>query len=178
MKTITLTTPAKETSECFVGKNWGYRDSDFDNWLPMFQPSQESTVSVVKLERAMTFREMAKEYLGSDDIEVIKKHTLTLPMFEELVKNAEENGFETSGCGNFGFVENADGSVSVACVRRGGPRWHSVVVRLDHGYAFDAGRRLLVCNLDTKTLKPLAPVSDLESRIEKIEQILANHKLV
>lgn len=169
-----MKTSKKLTEDCFAGKEFSYRDNDFDNWLPKTQPAKEGNVTVHQLPRPMTFKEMAQHFLGSDDIEVIKKHTLTLPMVEQMIKTGESE-LETTGWGNFYFLENAEGGVSVGFVRRDVPRWHAGVYELGYSGQWLADRRLLVCNLDSKTLEPSVP--DLELRVEKLEKILAHYNL-
>lgn len=167
-----MKTAKKPTSACF--KDFGYRDSDFDAWLPATQPEKEGTVTVHGLPRAMTFKEMAVHFFGSSDPAVIKQHTLTLPMVEEMI-DTRESELKTDGYANFFFVEKADGGVSVACVFRGdGARpWGAGVRGLSYDRRWYADHRLLVCSLDSVALEPSVPVSDLEARVAKLEQTLA-----
>lgn len=140
-----ITTSQKKTSECF--KDFYYRVSYIDSWLPKTQQKCEGDVSVITLDKPMTFLEMAQEYLGSTDVEVIKKHTLTLPMVEELISKHKDS-LNTDGYGNLFFVESEDG-VSVGFVYRDSRDWNAHVYRLDDGYRWSAGNRLLVRNLGT-----------------------------
>ncbi|MHB8674636.1 MAG: hypothetical protein ACYDAK_13295 [Candidatus Limnocylindrales bacterium] len=144
-----ITAQAKLTKNCFKG--FSYRDPDIDTWLPKKQPALSGTITVIQLKKEMTFLEMAKEYFGTTDVEEIKKHTLTLPMVEELIKN-HESELKTDGWGNFFLVESNDG-VSVAYVIRVDSRWNANVRRLDGDNRWDAGFRLLVRGLEpTDTL--------------------------
>lgn len=163
-----ITALAKATKDCFT--DFMYRDSSFDNWLPKEQPAQEGEISVIKLDSPMTFLQMAQKYLGSNDIEVIKKHILTLPMVEKLVAEYESD-IETTGWTNFFFLENLEnkGGVSVGGVDRDGRGWFAFVDSLDRDYVWYAGSRLLVCNLDTKTLSPSDPVLNLDQALELVK---------
>ena len=146
-----MKTKSKATKDCFTSDKFYYRDSDFDNWLPKIQPAKEGTVTVHQLPQEMTFKEMAIHFLGSDDIETIKKHTLTLPMVEEMIKTRESE-LETTGWGNLFFVENEDGSVSVAYVFRydDDRHWDAFVYELGYDYRWYAGYRLVLCNSDSR----------------------------
>lgn len=141
--------PKKLTKDCF--KDFAYRDSSFDSLLPKVQPAQEGEITVLQLPHDMTFKEMATHFFGSDDITVIKKHVLTLPMVEKMIAE-RENELETMGWGNFAFMENKDGSVSVAYVPRYGigRSWYAYVLVLAYGLRWDAGVRLIVSNLESK----------------------------
>ncbi len=174
-----MKTKSKLTKDCF--KDFSYRDSDFDTLLPKKQPAKEGKITVHQLPRDMTFTEIATHFFGSDDIETIKKHTLTLPMIEEMIAT-RENEMETTSWANFAFVENKDGGVSVADVYRNdgaGRHWDASVRGLASGYRWDADNRLLVCNLDTKTLQnsdPSAVELDHEARIFRLERIIDSMK--
>ena len=149
-----MKTSQKLTTDCF--KDFGYRNSDIDKWLPKEHPAQDCEITIIKPETDMTFLEMAQKYLGTTDPKEIKKHCLTLPMVEEMIKNADTNGMVTNGYGNFFFTEDGDGSVSVGHVDRVGSRWGARVFRLDYGGRWGADDRLLVCNLSgASTLEPL-----------------------
>lgn len=152
---MNMKSPAKLTENCF--KDFWYRDSDFDHWLPKKQPAQEGEITVLTLGKQMTFLEMAQEFLGTQDPKEIKKYCLTLPMIEEMVKNHSVE-LDTNGYGNFAFVDNGDpdgeNPVSVAHVYRGdGARpWYAYVYELANSACWRADDRLMVCNLDTKKL--------------------------
>jgi hypothetical protein len=152
--------PQKKTADCFKG--FEYRDSNLDTLLPKVQEAQECEVSVLTLTEEMTFGEMAQHFFGSSSIEEIKKHTLTLPIVENMLE-------ELTGYLNFFFVENKDGGVSVGYVfRRDVVRpWRVSVYELAYVRRWYSGLRLLVCNLGT----------DLESRIATIEAVLKYHNL-
>lgn len=171
--------PAKKTKDCF--KDFEYRDSDLNAWLPKEQPATEGEVTVIERTKEQTFLEMAQEYLGTTDTKQIAKHALTLPMVEKLIENADANGLRTDGYHNFFFVEDNDGGVSVASVDRGdsrwfayvdrhGSRWHAFVFRLGLGGRWYTDYRLLIRNLDAKTLGRSGPVSDLEERVARLEK--------
>ena len=145
-----ITAPAKLTKHCF--KDFAYRNSNIDVWLPEKQPKQSGEVTVIVRTKDQTFIEMAEQYIGSSDPAILKKHTLTLPMVEKLIQDAEANGLCTDGWGNFFFVEDKDDGVSVARVNRDGSRWYADVHRLGRDRRWDAGIRLLVRNVDASKL--------------------------
>jgi len=163
-----LSAPQKKTKDCF--KDFAWRDSDIDARLPITQKAQKGEVSVIQLETEMTFLEMAQKYIGSTDPKEIKKHTLTLPMVEEMINNHSDQ-LRTDGWGNLAFVEDSDGSVSGLDVGRGGGRWGAGVRRLDSGYRWDAVSRLLLRNSDTLKLSPSDPVLPKKLIINGVEYI-------
>ena len=164
---MNLTTPTKATKDCFKG--FSYRDSDFDNWLPKVQPAQSGDITIKQNQKEMTFLEMAQEYLGTTDVEEIKKHTLTLPMVEELVKN-HESELRTDGCANFFFVEDNKEGVSVGYVFRGGRAWRARVNSLGLGSRWGAGDRFLLRDLEeASTLRPSDPVLGLDAAIKMVK---------
>lgn len=164
MKNIQMKAPTKLTKNCFTRSSWYYRDSDLDAWLPKKQPAQEGKVMVIIRDKEQTFLEMAQQYLGTTDPEKIKPYCLTLPMAEKMVEERSAE-LRTDDYTNFFFVEtgNEEEPVSVARVYRDGPRWYASVDRLGSDRRWHAGPRLLVCNLDTKTLGGLEPVLDFDS---------------
>lgn len=156
-----------KTKKCFAGKLWYYRDSDFDNWLPADQPNAEaSAITVLTPMKDWTFAEAAVSILNvSPDTPVAtlgmllkeRGHTMTLAQAEAMVNFTERSaktGLRTDGYANFFFVENKDGSVSVADVRRrvDGRHWRAGVGELADCYRWRADIRLLVCNLDPSKL--------------------------
>lgn len=175
-----LTSPKKPTKDCFT--DFAYRSSYFDTWLPKTQPAQKGEITVWQFPKPMTFKEIAVHFFGSDDIEVIKKHVLTLPMVEKMIAERASE-LETSGWNNFFFVKNDDGGVSVGYVRRDERRWRAIVSELSRGSRWSADGRLLVCNLDTGVgsdalaLSPDAVELDHERRIAKLEAIIGHHNL-
>lgn len=154
MKIITQT---KLTKDCF--KDFGYRNSCLDTWLPKEQPARAGEVSVHVFSERLTFKEMAKKFLGTDALDVVKQHCLTLPMVEEMIVNHSDQ-LNQDGYINFFFVENEDDSVSVARVSRhaGDRRWRADVYEFAYDDRWYAGHRLVVCNLDTQTLESSDPI--------------------
>jgi len=157
----------KKTSVCFPKRRYAYRDGNLDNWLPANQPdSGPCIISTCAASRTWTFVEAAQAVLGmntADKVvlgnELIRRgHTITL-LQDELMVEKTERGEKTGMCttdgqGNFAFVEtgNENDPVSVAGVGRGGPDWDAYVRSLDDSLRWDAGRRLLVRNLDASKL--------------------------
>ncbi len=153
----------KKTKKCFVSSLWYYRDSASDNWLPADQPNADAgTITVLTPMKDWTFAEAAVSLLNvSPNTPVVtlcsllkeRRHTMTLAQGEamaEATERGEKTGMVTNGYGNFFFVENEDGSVSVAFVYRYGVArpWNAHVDELAHSYRWRADRRLVVCNLD------------------------------
>jgi hypothetical protein len=166
---------SKLTENCFTDSSWSYRDSDFDVWLPKKQPEQEGEITVIVRDKYQTFLEMAQEYIGTTDPEKIKPHCLTLPMVEEMIEKHSAD-LQTLGHSNFFFVENEDGSVSIAGVYRGDPRWNAFVYGIDRGFRRIADLRLLVRNLDASKFEDLEPVLNFDSRIAKLEKAVFGKK--
>jgi len=159
--TTTHVLAGNKTSVCMKGKHWGYRDPDIDNWLPANQHAQPaSSISAYQLqnENGTTLREMAEATLnvGADThLSILAKalkdcgHTLTLLAIEDLVERqeaGEDVGLRTDGYGNFAFIEDADGGVSVLNFSRSGARWSASVNRLGSGVRWVAENRLLLRN--------------------------------
>lgn len=161
-------TPEKKTSKCLVGPRYHTsRDADIDRWLPAVQPKADACiVTTLAPSRSARFTEWAVALPGitadvtdfaliSTQLKANGYTFKSLVQLEEMVEASERSeptGMRTDGWGNFGFVENADGSVSVAAVHRVDPRWDSHVSRFDYGPAIVADYRLLVCNLDATKL--------------------------
>lgn len=158
----TITAPATSinnlTKERFTNsRRYYYRDGNLDSWLPKTQNHQvESKFRVFKLEKQLTFKEMAEAVLeASGDVTMLSKlliehkHTTNLQTIEGLIERQEfgENvGLNTNGYANFFFVEDKDGSVSVVFVFRSGSQWFVYVFRLDYGHRWYVDYRLFVRN--------------------------------
>jgi hypothetical protein len=142
----------KKTAKCFTGKIFGYRDSDLDAWLPKDQSDQlEGTFSLQKLSQNATFKQAVESFLGiTGDIDVLAKtikergHITTLPVIESLIEQqeaGEDVGLLTNGWGNFFFVEDKYGSVSVVHAYRSDGQWYLRVRRLVYDFEwYDAYR--------------------------------------
>ena len=159
------TVTGKKTKKCFIGSRYVYRDSDFDGWLPKNQPDVDACIiTTLAPIKDWTFAEAAAAILDigvGTDIALMGKlliehgHTITLPQVEEMVEKTERNektGIRIDGWGNFFFVENEDGTVSVGFVIRGERAWRADVFRLGRGPRWGADGRLLVRNLDASKL--------------------------
>lgn len=158
-------TSAKNTAECLVGNIYGYRDPDIDRWLRKTQLARKATkATVYAFAKDMTFATMARAVVKvGEDVPLEKvakllkkrKHTLTLPQLDLMVKRQEAGddvGLRTDGWGNFAFVENEDGSVSVVDVDRDGGRWDRRVDSLGSGRVWRAVGRLVLSNSVTSNL--------------------------
>ena len=91
-------------------------------------------------------------------------------MIEEMIAT-RENELECTGWSNFAFVENEDGSVSVAVVHRldVDRRWSAYVYELANSRRWYAVSRLLVCNLDTFESSDTLSLSELTKRVKQLE---------
>lgn len=141
-------TDQKKVSELFIGKRYYYRDPNVDSWLPKMSPAAgEGKLSVYQLEKEMKFKEVALAILGIDDslasgVDVARgliedRRTTAPAQIQNLIERTdagEDTGLRTDGWGNFFFVENKEGGVSVVRVGRSGDgRWSVGVRRLDYG---------------------------------------------
>jgi hypothetical protein len=157
----------KKTRKCCTGKLWHYRDGDFDNCLPANQSGADAgTITVLTPTKNWTFAEAAISVLNvSPDtpVDVLGKllkergHTMTLAQAEsmtEATERGDKTGMVTNGWGNFFFVENKDGGISVVSVRRrdGIRLWCAGVGGLEYSYCWRADLRIMVSNLDTSKL--------------------------
>jgi hypothetical protein len=156
----------KPTKKCFTGSRYAYRDSDFDGWLPKEQPEAAAcTIATLTPSRDATFAQWAAFVLGVPADTSIEKlaallkergHTMTLSQAEAMVEATESKsgntGMRTDGWANWFFVEDKNGSVSVAHVSRGDSRWLARVRRLGNDRRWRADFRLLVRNLDASKL--------------------------
>jgi hypothetical protein len=147
----------KKTSKCFTGKIFGYRDNDLDNWLPKNQLGQpEGQFHVQQLAKSATFKQVVESFLGiTGDIDFLAKtlkernHVTTLPVIESLIERqeaGEDVKLLTNGWGNFFFVEDKDGSVSVVRANQADGRWRVDVRRLDNGREWRADGRFFFRN--------------------------------
>ena len=153
----------KKTAECFPKPRYAYRDNNFDNWLPAYQPKTDKCTIIATLEfnQNWSFVEAARALpdapktndavvLGNWLIE--RGYIMTATQSEEMVdktENGVETKMRTDGYGNFFFVEtgNPDNPVSVGHVHRGGRGWGADVIRLGNDGRWYAVGRLLVRNL-------------------------------
>ena len=165
MQTALGELPAIKTGTCLRSRIWAYRDGDFDSWLPKESSAQAAcNVTTYQLAKPMVFAEMAAAVLSvpvttpvAELGKMLKERglTLTLSQIDKLVEMQEggtDVGIRIDGYANFAFMENADGSVSVSCVDRGGRRWHGRAYPLSRGGRWGADGRLLLRNSDTQTL--------------------------
>ena len=165
MQTALGELPAIKTGKCLRSRIWAYRGGDFDSWLPKEQLAQAvCNVTAYQLAKPMVFAEVTAAVLGVPTTtpvaelgKLLKERalTLTLSQIDKLVEMQEggtDVGIRTDGHANFAFMENADGSVSVALVNRGDRGWRGDADPLSDDYRWLADRRLLLRNSDTVTL--------------------------
>ena len=159
----------KKTAKCFVGSIWypGGRDSDFDSWSPANQAGTSAcVVTALAPSRSWTFVEAILALPGiikTTDVtdlgqqSIVRGYTMTLTQAEEMTRKTEQReatGLVTNGYGNFFLTETDDprNPVSVGYVLRVERGWCASLDRLDCGFRWQAGRRLLVRNLDASKL--------------------------
>ena len=123
-----------------------------------------NVISTLAPSKRATFAEWAAAVLGVSTNTLIQTlgellkergHIMTEAQVEEMKKatdHGEKTGMRTDGWGNFYFVENEDGSVSVGVVDRGRHDWGADVYSLDSDYRWFTVSRLLVRNLDASKL--------------------------
>lgn len=157
--------PAIKTGKCLRGRIWAYRDSDVDSWLPKEQLAQAAcNVTAYQLEKPMVFAEMAAVVLGVPATtpvpelgKMLKERGLTLSLSQidklvEIQEGGTDVGIRSDGYASFAFMGNADGSVSVAYVRRDDRGWRGHAYPLSYVHRWIADGRLLLRNSDTQTL--------------------------
>lgn len=155
----------KKTKKCFTGSRYYYRDSDLDRWLPANQPKCDACViSTLAPTEDVTFAQWSASILGvatDTPVETLanllkeRGYVMTLAQVEAMVdatERGETTGLRTDNWGNFFFVEDNDGGVSVGYVDRDDRDWDAHVDRLGSGGRWRAGDRILVRNLDTSKL--------------------------
>lgn len=159
-KVILSATAEKETKKSFIGDRYYYRAPELDSWLPKLQPDgKEGEFTVHQLEKQLNFREIAAAILGLDetsDLDLLAKaliengHTVVPSQIESLIERTdagENTGLRTDGWGNFFFVHNKEGGVSVVFVYRYDDRqWYVVVRRFDYDHRWGAEARFFSRN--------------------------------
>lgn len=152
-------TNEKEITQSFsVPSRYYHRDPDFDR---VFSAKQRAGVAgnlkVWQLEKEQNSREVGLAILGLDEgntDDVVRgliagNHTVVPSQIEVLIERSEQGedvGLRTDGWGNFFFVEDKGGGVSVVVVFRGSGRWVVGVRRLDDSYRWGVGRRFFSRN--------------------------------
>lgn len=161
----TLTLPKtrmKRTKDCFSDEaRYYFRSNALDTTLPENQEEGgKKEFSVCELKKPSTFIDIVKSVLKRNEAtpdelqaELIKLgHIVTLPQIEDAIERTEKGektGLLTNGYGNFFFVLNNQGGVSVVVVGRDARRWHVYLSGFGNGRGWRAGRRFFFSNLDT-----------------------------
>ena len=135
-KVILPATTEKKTKDCFKGDRYYFCDNDLDSLLPKVQSTGKAgQFTANQLEKELNFKEVAQAILGVDEAPlndlakgiIEKGHTVVLPQIESLIERTdagEATGLLTNGYGNFFFVQNSEGGVSVVYVfRHDGRLW-------------------------------------------------------
>jgi len=149
-----------------VGELWYYRATGFVNWLPANQPNTEAgMVTSLASEAPWTLIESAVSVLNvshdTSDVMLAKLlkergHTGTLAQVEELAiaaERGERTGMVKGDRPNFFFLDNEDGTVSVArIVHTGCRQWVAFIYALSATCRWGAGSRLFVWNFDQPNL--------------------------
>lgn len=132
---------SKETAKCFTDEHYVYCDGDFSRWLRPVQPRADAcTVTALTSAQDADFVEWARMILASP----IPDHSLeaqikrsgyaiaSLPQIEEIVAVTErgiDTGVRTDGWGNFFFLENEEGGISVGQIRCLACGWEPTIFR-------------------------------------------------
>jgi hypothetical protein len=153
----------KQTSKCFLGSKYCYRDSDIDTWLPEKQEVKKPTTLNFKLFEDKTFLEI----YGNNP------ETFSLTEIESLIENDSDKLIK-DGYGNFFPVKSKDGVAVVHASRDGDRQWGVSVRRLGDDYRWGVGHRFFSRNgfLDTSVTSDTSlalRVASLESDMEKIK---------
>jgi len=169
LETTTLDVVAgRETKSCFFGARFGFRDSDFDKWLPVNQPRTDiCSISTLSPSRDATFTEWAITIIGARSAptelgKCIKSngYAVTLGQIDRILEGLEQRGQHRMGpphfLGRFFFVENEKnsplGEISVVGIYRGESNWLAHIYELEYHPRWDADEQLLIRNL--KLLNP------------------------
>lgn len=156
-----------KTKDCFKGENIYYRDSDLDNWLPEeWQVIEEGKVSFETFTEPMTFLQVCKEFLKTEEPKELLKYSFTLPEIEKMLDSED---LDHTGYANFFLVKEKNKRVSVVYAARFGGRWYVYVSRLDYGHVWGLGGRFFFRNKPSGLSDPL-DTSDLETRVKDLEQ--------
>lgn len=161
-------TREKSTKRCFTGKLFmPRRDEDLDLMLPLVQPRTDvCTVTVLAPMHegsypewtAMLFRISPKSSIEGLAMHLAKReYLMTLRQVEKIVgihENTASVGMSTDGSGNFFFVKNAGGTISVGVLCRGRHDWSVSLHRFDRKILQNTAGRLLIPNADIKLFTP------------------------
>lgn len=126
--------PECKTKDCFMGKVFEYRDSDFDNWLPATLPaSAEVLVNGYEFTKVTTEAELIK----------VGKPFTNLKQIEDRIlrtEKGENTDLITNGYSNIFFLQVGSSVFAVGAVRysRG---WHMFLRRFDARNEWRAGGR-------------------------------------
>ena len=151
------------TDKCLLPPRFMYRDINLVTLLPEFQPEADAcTIATLSPVGNVTIPKYAAAILripedtphkDIEDLLKIRGHTLLLTQLDEMVARTDlkmSTKMLTNGHANFCFLENRDGSVSMAFVRylyRDG--WYAKkLLRFDDGNFLNVSHRILVSNLD------------------------------
>ncbi|MCX6788101.1 MAG: hypothetical protein NT108_02985 [Candidatus Kaiserbacteria bacterium] len=143
------------------------RDEDLDNMLPPVQPRADAcAVTVLAPMRegsypewtAMLFRMSPKSSIEGLAMHLAKRgYLVTLRQVEKIVEtqmSTELVGISTDGSGNFFFVKNAVGTISVGVLCRGRCDWGVSLHRFDRKILQNTAGRLLIPNANIKLFTP------------------------
>jgi hypothetical protein len=148
-----------QTKNCFKNKSIVWRDSDIDSWLSPTLPvfPKEKSIGHFNLTRLMTFKEIAREFMGSDDIEKVKPHCFSLQEIEKMLVKKDKK-LLTNGYSNIFFVESNGEVFGCGAYWRDdrwpGYGWRVLVYRFVDARRCSAGHRFFSRNLDSGKLEP------------------------
>ncbi len=159
----------KSTKDCFVNSLYEIRSDKFDQLLSTKQLgtdagditalvcSGDATAAQWAARILDVSVEMTPGTVGTLGRLLLNRgHAMTLPQVEMMVKRTEcrwNSGMCTTMRGNFFFVENKNGGISLARVNVHRPQvWFARTYPFDAKHIFGAGCCLLVRNLDVSKL--------------------------
>ncbi len=154
-------TGGKNTSQCFVGELWDYRNCGFDILLDTYQcPTDATNIATLKDgSRSTTLINVVADVLGVNtsighvimgNLLIKRGHTVTLPQIEVMVLKARSQSWERKcmsdlGYLNFFFIETGDRKNPVLiCYVNSGRCWSASFYRLSDNYHWIPGYNLLV----------------------------------
>lgn len=155
----------KETRKCFTGSLYeGYRSDDFDRLLPVSQPETTACVITTLTGPEASFTDWAAAVLDVSTNTPVRTlsnllkerdYVMTLVEVGNLVKRREHvltRSLFVEGWGNYFFVKNKNGSLSVANVMKNinmrYPTWHGNIELFgDCDPGFEICRHFLIRNL-------------------------------
>jgi len=163
-------TEARPTSACLFNKMWKEEPHGFARWLLQDQPATPPCgLSVLDTRHESSYQEWAiallqmPPYTSEAELERLlleRRHTLTLPQAEVLVKRADKwaagDVLALGDPGNFFFTANSVGGISVVNIRCDAQRWEPYLKGFASEHQRRPGCRLIVANLNDAAIHSVA----------------------